>query len=134
MHCGVLPTYRKLEAQPYQELASFRLTDDPRELVFDGPCGPVSLQRRNTENHLYFDIVSTRKDFVGSVDLSVYQGEAIIDGVSCLLTRAFSSGTIEALIIVPVDGQSGKYLRIGSATVQHSIWAAALPREQVVLI
>lgn len=134
MHSNAILSHHKPYEQPYQELASFRLTDDPRELVLDGPCSPVSLHRHNAENPTRFEMFSTREELMGTVFMSVYQGEASIDGASCLLTRTIGSGIIEALIIAPVDGQSKKYLRIGLALVYDPRWAAALSREQVVLI
>lgn len=89
--------------------------------------------RPETNLYFAFDLISTGEGIVGQAEVSVYRGGKGTEGVIGLLTWVLTRCTTEALITVPVDGQSEHYLRIGVATIQDPAWAASLSRGRAVL-
>lgn len=111
-----------------RDVTAIRLSDDPSELALDGPHGPVRLKYVQWDN--VFDVITAAGEILGRAELSVPQGGR----TSCLLTRVLTRRAIEALIVVPVDGQPERYQRIGVAWINHPTWAAALSPGRMVLI
>lgn len=124
VHYGISYRYDVEE----RNVATIQPTDDLRKLALEGPHGPVSLRYVQWDN--VFDVITAAGEILGRAELSMFQ-----DGsASCFLTRKLTRGAYEALIVVPVDGQPGHYLRVGVAWINNLAWGASLLCGRIVLI